>query len=135
MAGVPIRAGFLYASLVFAIGFALGAVRELLLRRFLAELPAILLEIPLMLALSWVTARRLIARLGVAARPAARLGMGFFALALLLAAEAGVGIFLMRQTLVGHLQSYFSFRGGITLASQSVFALIPWLSLHARRPI
>ncbi|MGL4810236.1 MAG: hypothetical protein ACRCXM_00545 [Beijerinckiaceae bacterium] len=134
-ARASVRAGLAYALLMFAAGFVLGTLRELVVRRHLGELPAILMEIPVMLAASWFAARWLIRRFDVPADARDRLVMGFVALAVLLAAEAATGIWLMGQSLRQHVLSYASLRGLVTLASQGIFALIPLLSLTVRRPI
>ena len=52
-----VRAGIAYFAAAFAAGFALGTVRVLLVEPVFGELPAILAETPLMLAVSFVLAR------------------------------------------------------------------------------
>jgi hypothetical protein len=46
-----------YFGIVYALGFALGTVRVLAVAPRIGELPAVLLEAPIMLAASWVTCR------------------------------------------------------------------------------
>ncbi|MGL4323924.1 MAG: hypothetical protein ACRCTD_07760 [Beijerinckiaceae bacterium] len=127
-------AGFWYATIVFAAGFALGAMRETFVRQYLGDLTSVIVEIPFMLLLSWFVAQWLIARHTVPHRILDRVMMGIAALVLLLIAEAGVGIFLMKQSLWQHISSYFSWRGAVTIVSQGIFALIPCLFLLVRRP-
>ena len=52
-----LKAGVTYFALVYAIGFLLGTVRVLLLMPLVGETAAVLLEAPLMLAVSWIGAR------------------------------------------------------------------------------
>ena len=50
---VIFRFAALYAAIVFALGFALGTLRILFLAPVAGELAAAIVEVPLMLALSW----------------------------------------------------------------------------------
>ena len=52
-----IRAGVIYALIVFLIGFIFGAVRVLLLAPHLGETLAVSLEAPVMLIASWFVSR------------------------------------------------------------------------------
>ncbi|HQF31147.1 MAG TPA: hypothetical protein PLJ34_06850, partial [Hyphomicrobiales bacterium] len=72
-------------------------------------------------------------RYAVAATIGARLAMGGLALALLLLAEAGVGIGLLGQTLLEHLSGYLGTRGAVTLCGQGLFGLMPLLLLLRTR--
>jgi hypothetical protein len=58
-----VLAGAAYAGIVFAGGFVLGTIRVLALSPRL--LPAVQLELPIMLALSWTTCRRITRRFAV----------------------------------------------------------------------
>lgn len=127
------KAGIAYFAAAFAAGFALGTVRVLLVEPVFGELPAILAETPLMLAVSFVLARAFVARFAVAPTIGARLAMGGLALALLLLAEAGVGIGLIGQTLPEHLSGYLGARGAVTLFGQGLFGLMPLLLLMRTR--
>jgi hypothetical protein len=55
--GIATAAGALYALVVFLIGFIFGTVRVLLLAPRLGEIPAVVLETPVMLAASWFVCR------------------------------------------------------------------------------
>jgi hypothetical protein len=50
---IAIRAGALYAFIVFLIGFIFGTIRVLWLTPRLGETAAVVLEIPVMLTASW----------------------------------------------------------------------------------
>ena len=81
------RAGVLYFAVVFVVGFALGTVRVLWIAPRIGARAAELAELPVMLAITVVAALWAVRRLAVPPSSAARLTMGFIALALMLAAE------------------------------------------------
>lgn len=120
-------AGLAYAGLAFAAGFALGVLRVTLIAPRLGETAAVLLELPLMLTLSWLACRWIIARWHVADTIAARVTMGGFALTLLLAAEAVLATLGLGRTLAEHLASYQNLTERLGLAAQILFGLFPLL--------
>lgn len=125
----PLAAGALYFAVVFAAGFVFGTIRVLTLRAF-PEVPAwsaVLVEVPLMLLWSWAASGVLIRRLRVPAALAPRLVMGGVALALLLAAEQAVGLWLMGRSPAEQLAAYARPEALIGLAAQVVFAAMPAL--------
>jgi hypothetical protein len=124
-----LKAGCVYFLLVFAMGFALGIVRVLLLSPLLGEMLAVLIELPVILLASWLICRKLIERLTVPSTLAARLLMGATALALLLSAEALMSVLLFERSLAGHLELYQTAEGLTGLAGQIVFALFPVIQL------
>jgi hypothetical protein len=126
-----LAAGGAYFAVIFASGFALGVVRVMITAPLIGETPAVLLEIPIILAASWFAAGWCIRRFGVRSAAADRLGMGFTAFALTLMAELGVSIVLFGRTLSEHLAIYGDFPGLAGLAAQILFALIPFI--QARR--
>lgn len=81
------KAGVIYFALVFGTGFVLGTIRTLWIAPRVGNRTAELIEAPLMLPVTIVAARWIVARLAVPARWPPRLGMGAIALALLLVAE------------------------------------------------
>ncbi|MGR3760590.1 hypothetical protein ACUXV3_10735 [Roseobacteraceae bacterium NS-SX3] len=122
-----------YFALVFACGFVLGTLRILVLLPAAGELGAVLAELPVILAFSWWAAGRLTRGRPALQPGAARLGMGGWAFALLMAAE-----FVLATTAMGLDGAAFAGRwgtlpGALGLAGQIVFALIPWLRLQAGR--
>lgn len=127
MSTAPV-AGILYFAGVFALGFLLGVARLLWLAPRLGETGAVLLELPLILAASWWWAGWLVRRLGVPAAPRPRLGMGGLAFALLLAAEFAVGAAAGRPP-AAQVANWGTVAGGLGLAGQVAFALIPLLNI------
>jgi hypothetical protein len=128
---IAIVAGAAYFSLVFAAGFVLGTLRMLLLVPAIGETAAVVLELPLMLALSWIACAFVTGRLLVPVRLLPRLIMGCTAFALLMLAEYGVSALLIGRTLAAHLESYREIQALLGLSGQIVFAAIP--ALQARR--
>ena len=93
-----LRAGALYFALVFGAGFVLGPIRVLWLVPRIGERAAALVEAPIMLAVIILAARWIVRKLDVPAQKGARLGMGLSGLALVLAAEFGLGLWLRGLT-------------------------------------
>ncbi|HSF62739.1 MAG TPA: hypothetical protein VLA78_00005 [Paracoccaceae bacterium] len=125
-----LTAALAYFALVFAAGFALGTARVLLLAPRLGETGAVALELPVMIALSWLSASWVLRR-----RPlppgAPRLAMGAVAFALLMGAEAALAVLAFGQTPAAWAAALATPPGALGLAGQILFALIPWL--HGRR--
>ncbi len=80
------RATLAYFAAIFAVGFALGVLREFVVRPRLGSFAAIMAEAPGMLLACWVLARWAVGRFAVVAL-GDRLRMGLLAFALLMVAE------------------------------------------------
>ncbi|MEQ8234521.1 MAG: hypothetical protein RLW61_06420 [Gammaproteobacteria bacterium] len=123
-----------YFALVFSVGFVLGTVRVLVLVPLLGELAAELAELPLMVLVAWLSASALVGRTPGLGN-AALLGRGALALALMLACELGVVVWLRRVP----LGEYFATRDPLGLAAYAAalifFALAPWLASQRRRSL
>lgn len=129
-----VRAGALAFAAVFAAGFVLGALRVVLLVPRLGEVGAVLIELPLMLAIAWVAVSRTVAALAVPPRVAARAAMGAVALGLLLAAEVALGVALTGRGAAEVVAGMAAPAGLIGLAGQAAFGLMPlWLLLRSGR--
>jgi hypothetical protein len=118
-----------YAALIFAAGFVLGSLRVLALAPRLGEVAAVLAEVPVMLALSWLAARRAVARFAVPPVAAARLAMGALAFALLMAAEVALGLWGFGRSVAEVVAGMTSAAGLIGLAGQVGFGLMPLILL------
>ena len=79
MTGRVVRAGLLYFALTFGAGFVLGPLRILVLVPRVGERAAELMELPVMVGLSWLAARWVTRRLAVPSSTGARVGMGVLA--------------------------------------------------------
>ena len=90
--GVTIRSGAVYFAIVFLVGFALGALRTLVMAPRPSDTLAVLLEAPVILTVGWFVATWCIGRFKVPAATLERLAMGGVALALLMVAELDVSL-------------------------------------------
>ena len=123
-------AALLYFALVFAAGFVLGAIRTLVVAPRWGELPATLLEAPVMLVVSWRACGASIRRFGVRGRRAG-LSMGAMAFCLLMAAELALSLFAFRRSPAQYLHAFATWAGGVGLASQIGFGVFPLLRARA----
>lgn len=124
---VSLRAGVVYFALVFAIGFVLGTIRVLVVIPRFGDTNAVLIELPVMLALSWMACAWIVRRFAVPPRAAERLMMGALAFALLMLGEVAVSVFGFGRTVAGHLATYQTPGAQLGLAAQVAFALFPWV--------
>jgi ABC-type uncharacterized transport system permease subunit len=125
-----IVAGILYFAAAFALGFVLGTVRTLWLAPRLGAAAATALELPVMLAFSWLVCGWLLRKGSVPHTLPARLAMGATAFVLLMIAEAGVSVLLLGRTVRDHLATYRELAPLLGLAAQIAFALFP--TFHRR---
>ncbi len=125
-----LSAGMAYFAIVFAAGFVLGAVRNLLVVPRLGETGAVAIELPIMLAVSWWACRNVTARVPLGSIEE-RLLMGASAFAFLMMAELGLTLALggSLRTFLGHLTAP---AGALGFAGQVGFALIPRLQMVRR---
>ena len=124
-----------YAGLIFAPGFVLGTLRVLVLVPRIGAVWAEAIEVPIMLALSFLVARWQVARHGVPARLPPRLAMGGVAFILLMSAEIALGVIGFGRPLAAVLTGYGDPRRWIGLGGQIVFGLMPvLLLLRGTRP-
>jgi hypothetical protein len=125
---MTLRAALGYFGTVFVVAFAAGALRTLLVAPRLGEVPAVLIEVPLILMVSWVFAGRVLRRWPVAVGGApALLAMGAIAFSVLMAAEAGLATLAFGRPFEVWLDGLTTPAGLTGLAGQIGFALIPWL--------
>ena len=125
-----LRAGVAYFALVFALGFAFGTTRTLLLARFpeISRFAAVLVELPVILTASWLICRRMIRRMAVPGSMRERAVMGAAAFALTMLAEAVLDALLAGATLAGHFAQYFEPSHALGLAGQVAFGLLPLIA-------
>ena len=120
-----LKAGVAYFAAAFAAGFALGTIRVLLLVPRVGETAAVLLELPIILTVSWFACAWLVERFCVPADWRRRLVMGSVAFGLLMIAEVGVSVLLFARSLAEHLGVYQSWSGALGLAGQIAYAAMP----------
>lgn len=126
-ASVLFKKALLYFALVFGAGFVLGVVRVLVLIPMMPERYAELLEMPLMLAVIYFSARYIVRASGQQISAPAALGVGLLALALLLLVEFTLVLGLRGLTLAEYIESRDVVSGTAYAVSLIFFALAPWL--------
>lgn len=124
-----VKAGLAYFAIVFAAGFLFGTVRILAGAPLLGETLAVVIELPFMLAISWLVCDWLIARLAVPSTLLVRFTMGGLAFALLAISEICVSVFGLERTISEHFESYLAAHAIIGLLGQIAFALFPVIQM------
>ena len=123
-AGRVIRAGGAYFAITFAVAFALGVVRQLVVAPRLGGLGAVALEVPILVLVSAFVAGRLVTRFAVPRDLGPRAAMGGLAFVLLQSAEAALAL-VLQMPFIDWLADLFTAKGALGLAAQIVFALLP----------
>jgi hypothetical protein len=122
-----LRAGALYFALAFAAGWVLGPIREVWVIPRFGRTAGLLLEAPLIVAVSFVAARWVLQRFAVPPWLATRAVIGLVALGMLLVAEVVGARYLRGLSLADYVASFRSPPGAVTAASFLVFAAMPML--------
>ena len=120
-----LRAASAYFAMVFAAGFVLGAARMMFIAPRTGELMAVLLELPIMLIISWFACGRALRRHPVPANAAAHAATGTLALAFLLVAELILAVAAFGGTPATFAAHLATPPGALGLAGQVAFALFP----------
>jgi hypothetical protein len=118
-------AGLAYFAWVFAIAFAVGIVRVLVVAPALGATAAVLLELPIILAVSWWSCGVLLRRFAIGPALRDRLIMGLTAFVVLQAAEAVLAVTAFGRSPAAYLAGFTTLAGQLGLAGQIGFALIP----------
>lgn len=127
------KAALGYFAIVFAVGFLCGPIRVLMLEPKFGATGAVLLEAPILLMAMLYAARFVPRRLRLPATSVAHLGMGFAALAMVLIADMGVGLFVRHLSFAEIVANFSTPAGRIYAALLLVFALVPWVVNGKRR--
>lgn len=120
-----VKAGVLYFAVVFAAGLVLGPIRILWVVPRLGTRTAELMEAPIMVVVSILSARRVVRRLAVPHTTGSRVGMGCLALVLMLGAEFTLVLALRGLTLRQYLSSRDPVSGTVYYVALGVFAFMP----------
>lgn len=128
--GAVIVTAILYFGIVFALAFAMGVARVVFVAPRLGSAAAVLIEVSVILAASWLVARHLLRRnaLGLPQR----LAVGGLAFALLMLCEAVTASVLLGQDLGQWFAGVMAPLGLVGLAGQLGFAAIPALAARDR---
>lgn len=127
------QASLAYFLAVFAVGFALGGVRVPFLVPRLGARLSELLELPVMLVASFLLARLVLRRWGPFSAPQ-RLAVGVGALGLMVAAELGVVLMVLGQSLAQYVAGRDPWSGMAYLLSLVAFAFMPLLAGRGQGP-
>jgi hypothetical protein len=120
-----LKAGAVYFAVVFAVGFVLGTIRTLWVVPRFGAITAELMEMPVMLAVTIVEARRTVLRLSVPMMWSARLEMGCIALVLMLVAEFGFVLWIRRPSIKGYFATRDPVLGAAYYLLLMMFAIMP----------
>lgn len=122
-------AGAVYFTIVFAAGFVLGTLRTFLIEPVMGAASAVLVELPFILAISWVACRWTVHRFNAPKQISSRFMMGFSALLFLLSAEVILSVWLSGLSLQQHFTLYLKPAAQLGLIGQLVFAAFPLVQL------
>lgn len=120
-----VRAGLLYFAVVFGAGFVLGFFRVVFVVPKIGVRWAELIEVPMMITISYFVARWLIGRLQIPYRLPDRVCIGIIALFLLISAELGLVFWLQKLTLGEYVASRDPISGTAYLISLLLFGIFP----------
>lgn len=126
-----IRAALTYFAIVFTVAFAFGIVRTVWLAPLIGATPAVLIEVPLILIVSVLAARRIAGGGHPMARSVA-IGIGAIAFTLLMIVEAALAVFAFGISVRDWLDALGRLPGSIGLAGQLLFAAMPLILRETR---
>jgi hypothetical protein len=126
------KAGATAFALVFVAGFVLGTIRVLVVVPRTGETTAVLLELPVMLAISWFATGWTIRRFDLHAADS-RAIMGATAFSLLMLAEAALAVAVFGTSLGEWARGQTHPPGSYGLVGQIAFGLMPMLYPASRR--
>jgi hypothetical protein len=125
-------AAFAYTLGVFVFAFAAGTIRVTLVAPRLGTLLAVIIEAPIVLAVSWRVSLWCTRRFNVSRDARARILMGAVAFAVLMLLELGFSVLVFGETVGHYFAKYTSTPGVIGLVMQGCFATLPWIQSHVR---
>lgn len=130
MTGRAALAGAVYFALVYVVAFILGVVRTLVLVPAVGPMPALLIELPILLIVCWIACRWTVGRFALPATAGPRLVMGGTAFVLLMATELILSVVLFGRAPGQHFAGYATWLGAAGLLPQIAFALFPLVQLR-----
>lgn len=123
-------AGFAYTMGVFVFAFVAGAIRVMLVAPRLGTLLAVIIEGPIVLAVSWRVSSWCTRRFQVNCDSGTRVFMGAVAFSLLMLLELGFSVLAFGETVDDYLAKFASATGAVGLVMQVCFAALPWVQCH-----
>jgi hypothetical protein len=126
------RAGIVYTLGVFVFAFVMGTIRVTLIAPRVGDLLAVILEAPIVLALSWRVSSWCVRRFNVSRDFRVRVLMGIVAFSSLMLLEWGFAVLVFGEAFDHYFAKFATTPGVIGLAMQVCFAAIPWTQCHFR---
>ena len=127
-------AGIAYTIAVFVFAFAVGTIRVTLVVPRLGPLLAVIIEVPIVLAVSWLASLWCTRRFKVSRDAGARTLMGAVAFTFLMLLELGFSVFVFGEPVRHYFAKYTSMPAAIGLVMQGCFATLPWVQCHLPPP-
>ena len=122
--------GLQYFTTVFTFAFAMGAARVLIVAPRLGPTAAVLMEVPILVAASWIVARRLVRNRSLTLSQRAAMGATAFTLTLL--SEAALAALMRGESVADWAAAIATPLGLVGLAGQIVFAAMPIFVGHGQ---
>ena len=122
-----LKASLLYFALVFGTGFILGPIRILWLIPQVGERSAELMELPLMIAVSYLAARWIVRLFSLPSIRSIRIRVGLLALTLVLISEISLGLWIRGISLSEYFNSRDPVSGTAYYLVLALFAAMPML--------
>lgn len=125
--------GLRYNAIIFGFAFAMGMARTLVIAPRIGATSAALLEVPIVVAVSWGAARRLLRHRSFVVRQ--RAAMGSTAFTLTMASEITLAGWLRGLSVLEWLAEIATPLGLVGLSGQIAFGLIPVLLPERRHTL
>ena len=122
--------GLRYYAIVFGLAFVMGVARTMVIAPRLGATVAVLLEVPIIVATSWVTVRHLLRHCAPTFPQSA--AMGAVAFTLTMGSEVILARLLRGQSVIAWAADVMTPLGLIGLAGQIAFAVMPVLVAQDR---
>lgn len=128
-----LKYSFFYFIYVFLAGFFLGTIRILFLVPIFGEQNAELLEIPFMVIVCYLVARRIIKACYKKLISIQALLLGVFALAYLLVFEFSLVLWLRDVSFSEYVESKYSIAGIAYVISLTLYAIFPYMTYRSSK--
>jgi hypothetical protein len=123
-------AGILYFLGIFALGFVMGAIRTFVLVPRIGALAGVLIEIPIMLTVSWYYSNKLKIRYSISSENRYLILFGGSSYVWLMLAEYSVSVFAFNQSSTEFFANIRTLPGSLGLLAQIVFGSIPLIQKY-----
>jgi len=126
------KAGAAYGIILVSAGFALSTLRVVFVAPLLGAATALVLELVIILIVSWSVARWCATTFRVPKGLDARLAMAAVAFTVVVGVDWVVAVFAFQETTTRFLESYMTVAGLIGLCAQIAFACFPIFQARER---